>query len=116
MNNGHLEDELLQRYFDGELSNESAVEVSQHLESCETCRKRHRSLERLHAFINMTVEEAADEVDFDALYGQIESGVEQTGAFDKEGTALAEIGFESRQVEHRLVEFHLPEVGIDGRV
>ncbi len=77
MNNGHLEDELLQRYFDGELSNGSAVEVGQHLESCETCRKRHRSLERLHAFINMTVEEAAKDVDFDALYGRIESGVEE---------------------------------------
>jgi len=77
MNNGHLEDELLQRYFDGELSNGSAVEVSQHLESCETCRNRHRSLERLHAYINMSVEEATDDVDFDALFGRIESGLEE---------------------------------------
>lgn len=78
MNNGHLEDELLQRYFDGELSNGSAVEVNQHLESCETCRNRHRSLEKLHTYINMAVEEAAEDVDFDALFGRIESGLEES--------------------------------------
>ncbi|MBN1655441.1 MAG: zf-HC2 domain-containing protein [Deltaproteobacteria bacterium] len=77
MNTGHLEDELLQRYFDGELSNGSAAEVKQHLESCESCRRRHRSLERLRAFINMTVTDAAREVDFNALYGRIEAGVDK---------------------------------------
>lgn len=78
MNNGHLDDALLQRYFDGELSNGSAVEVGQHLEGCETCRKRHRSLEKLHAFINLAVEDVSEDVDFDTLYGRIESGVQET--------------------------------------
>jgi len=77
MNTVHLEDELLQRYFDGELSNGSATEVKQHLESCAECQRRHRSLTRLHKLINVTATDAAKGVDFDALFGRIEAGVEE---------------------------------------
>jgi hypothetical protein len=77
MNTVHLEDELLQRYFDGELSNRSATEVKQHLESCAECQRRHHSLTRLHKLINVTATDAAEGVDFDALFGRIEAGVEE---------------------------------------
>jgi len=101
MSNGHLEDELLQRYFDGELSNGSAVEARQHLDSCETCRKRHRSLERLHMFVNMSAEEAAEDVDFNSLFGRIESGIEE--AQKREKVVSIKSWFKSSRLSRPLV-------------
>lgn len=75
MHTGHLEDELVQRFFDGELSNGSAVEVRQHLDNCQECLHRYRSLERLHRYINIAAQEISSEVDFERLYNDIESGV-----------------------------------------
>jgi anti-sigma factor RsiW len=75
MISGHLEEETLQRYFDGELTDGSGAEVEQHLESCEQCRARRQSLERLHELINVAAEDLAAEVDFDAVYERVTRGV-----------------------------------------
>ncbi len=40
-----LDDELLQRFFDGECINEEAIEVKLHLSACQNCRHRYEALQ-----------------------------------------------------------------------
>ena len=44
MNEQHVQEELLQQYFDGELAPASADEISRHLEHCDPCSRKHRAL------------------------------------------------------------------------
>jgi anti-sigma factor RsiW len=71
----HLEEELLQRYFDGDLLAEEATRVASHLAECEACAARHRSLTSLRVGVGVMAEERAGEVDFDALFARIERGI-----------------------------------------
>ncbi len=80
MNTPHLEDDLLQRFFDGDLTGESATQVSEHLDACQECSRRHGSLVRLRGLINMAAEDLAEEVDFDAVYGKVVAGIERRPA------------------------------------
>jgi hypothetical protein len=73
----HLEDELLQRHFDGDLRAGPAAEVDRHLRGCTQCSERHRALGVLHRMVEMSAEHSAQGVDFDALYGRIERGIQQ---------------------------------------
>jgi hypothetical protein len=73
----HLEDELLQRHFDGDLRAGPAAEVDRHLRGCVHCNERHRALGALHRMVEMAAENSAQGVDFDALYGRIERGIQQ---------------------------------------
>jgi anti-sigma factor RsiW len=75
MISGHCEEEILQQFFDGELSDGSQTEVRQHLQTCEQCAERFRSLQRLHDLINLAAKDAGSEVDSDALFGRITRGV-----------------------------------------
>lgn len=75
MNQEHLEDELLQRHFDGDLRSGRAAEVDQHLKDCAQCSERHRALVALHGMVGMAAEESARGVDFEALYARIERGI-----------------------------------------
>ncbi len=40
-----LDDELLQRFFDGECRNEEAIEVKLHMSACQNCRHRYEALQ-----------------------------------------------------------------------
>ncbi len=40
-----LDDELLQRFFDGECINEEAIEVKLHMSACQNCRHRYEALQ-----------------------------------------------------------------------
>src|SRR5262245_16801061 len=80
MNDQHVQEELLQQYFDGELAPASAAEVSQHLEHCDPCSRRHRALFALHDALGRAAEESAKDVDFDALFSRIEQGVRERPA------------------------------------
>jgi anti-sigma factor RsiW len=77
VNQGHLEDELLQRHFDGDLRPGRAAEVNQHLEGCPKCSERHRALVALHGMVELAAEQSARGVDFDALYARIEHGIRE---------------------------------------
>jgi len=77
VNQEHLEDELLQRHFDGDLRPGRAAEVKQHLESCTACSERRRALVALHGMVEMAAEQSARDVDFDALYARIEHGIRE---------------------------------------
>ena len=80
MNDQHVQEELLQQYFDGELAPASAAEISRHLEHCDPCSRRHRALLSLHDAIGRAAEESAKDVDFDALFARIEQGVREQPA------------------------------------
>lgn len=77
MNDEHVEEELLQRYFDGALESQSAAQVERHLETCPSCGARHRALGKLKRAISVAVDERARGVDFEALFSRIEHGVRE---------------------------------------
>jgi anti-sigma factor RsiW len=77
INQNHLEDELLQRHFDGDLREGRAAEVDRHLQGCAECTARHRALGALHRMVEMAAEDSARGVDFDALFGRIERGIRE---------------------------------------
>jgi anti-sigma factor RsiW len=74
----HLEEELLQRYFDGDLDAGEASQVASHLAECEACATRERSLAALRVSMGVLAEESARDVDFDALFGRIERGIAES--------------------------------------
>ena len=78
--NDHLEEELLHRYFDGELRPARAATVMQHLERCPQCSERHRALAALRGMIDLAADESSRNVDFEALYGRIERGIREQRA------------------------------------
>jgi anti-sigma factor RsiW len=74
----HLEEELLQRYFDNDLLADEASQVASHLAECEACAARQRSLRALRVGVGVLAEESARDVDFDALFGRIERGIAES--------------------------------------
>ena len=79
MQSEHIEDDLLQRYFDGELAAEphAEAEIRGHLSGCSECEQRHQALGRLHSMFQIAAEEMADSASFAGLYERIEQGIEE---------------------------------------
>jgi anti-sigma factor RsiW len=77
VNAPHVEEELLQRYFDGDLQGAPAASVSQHISACDDCKKRHIALGELHKLIVMSAEHAALDVDFERAFANIERGTRE---------------------------------------
>jgi anti-sigma factor RsiW len=75
MNLDHIEDDLLQRYFDGELSNRPLQQVKEHLDKCHVCQKRQQSLVQLHSLLAQNALNLAEQIDFNRLYGRISSEI-----------------------------------------
>jgi putative zinc finger protein len=73
----HVEEELLQRYFDGGLEGAHAARVEQHLAGCASCSARHRALDKLRQGLRIAAEERARGVDFEALFANVERGVRE---------------------------------------
>jgi anti-sigma factor RsiW len=97
----HVEEELLQRYFDGELEAAQRAEVAGHVERCERCAERVRGLSELHRVMGIAAEESARGVDFDALFGRIERGVAEqprAGVVERLSFAMEERGQRPRQI------------------
>jgi len=80
VNAPHVEEELLQRYFDGDLKGPPAASVSQHIATCEDCKQRHVALSELHKLIMMAGEHAALDVDFERAFANIERGTRERPA------------------------------------
>lgn len=72
-----VEDELLQRYFDGELEPTAAAQIAQQLERDAATRDRLRTLTALRGAIGNAIEDETRGVDFNALFARIEQGVHQ---------------------------------------
>ncbi|MFI5305703.1 MAG: anti-sigma factor family protein [Polyangiales bacterium] len=101
MKDEHVEEELLQRYFDGELDAAQKAEVAGHVERCERCAERVRGLSELHRVMGIAAEESARGVDFDALFGRIERGVAEqprAGVVERLSFAMEERGQRPRQI------------------
>jgi len=93
----HVEEELLHRYFDGDLHAPEAASVKGHLSSCDHCTTRHLQLSALRRLITVAAEQSTLDVDFDRAFVRIERGVREqlpVGAVERAvswiRTALAE--------------------------
>jgi anti-sigma factor RsiW len=71
----HVQDDLLQRYFDGEVGDRQASEVRAHVDGCQECTARVASLSRLHSMFVAAREELAASVHSEALFARIRDGV-----------------------------------------
>lgn len=77
MNGEHPSQELVQRHYDGELSEQEAAEVQQHLRSCESCQAELDGLERLSDMVRQSTAETAavSDVSFTQMFAEIERAV-----------------------------------------
>lgn len=73
----HLDEELLHRYFDGDLNPADRAPLEAHLQQCASCGERLGTLKTLHGQITAAAEASAREVDFDALFSRIEQGIRE---------------------------------------
>lgn len=71
----HVQDDLLQRYYDGEVEDRQASEVRTHVESCDHCTSRMASLTKLHGMMSAAADEFGDSVHSEALFARIEQGL-----------------------------------------
>lgn len=72
-----LDDETLQRYYDGELPVNQAQALQKLIEHSPDAQRRLRELSRLGDLIRMAAAQAARGVDADALFSRIESGIQE---------------------------------------
>jgi anti-sigma factor RsiW len=108
VNDEHVEEELLQRYFDGELAAPRAEEIARHLESCPRCAERRRSLAELHRAIAMAATERGQGLDSEALFARIEQGVRERPA----PSAVERLSTRWRDFpEQRLRQIWVPAAG-----
>jgi anti-sigma factor RsiW len=107
VNDEHVEEELLQRYFDGVLEEQSAAHVKQHLGLCASCGARHRALGRLSQAIGMAAEEHARGVDFEALFSRIERGIGEP----LNASPIERAVSRRDRVEKRWRQFWMPAAG-----
>jgi len=80
VNAPHVEEDLLQRYFDGDLEAASAATVSSHIESCAQCQQRHLALNELHKLLVFAADQQAIDVDFERAFARIERGTREAPA------------------------------------
>ena len=72
----HIDDDKLQRFYDGELTEGEALVVGRDVEASELEQARIRQLERLSEVLLAGAEEEASGIDSDALFLRIERGIE----------------------------------------
>jgi hypothetical protein len=75
-----LDDETLQRYFDGELPVKQAQAVQKLVEGSPDAQRRLRELARLGDLIRMAAAEAARDLDSDVLFSRVEAGIREQKA------------------------------------
>jgi hypothetical protein len=73
----HLDDDTLQRYFDGELPAREAQAVQKQVEQSPEAQRRLRELARLGDLIRLSAAEAARDLDSNALFSRIEAGIRE---------------------------------------
>ena len=75
----HLDDDKLQRYFDGELTDGEATVMRRDIEASDLEKARIRQLERLGELMKLDAEVISEDIDSDALFAGIEAGIAQEG-------------------------------------
>jgi anti-sigma factor RsiW len=70
-----LDDDTLQRYFDGELPEPEAEQVRQALDASDSQRQRLEQLGQLRKLVRMTAEDTSADLGSEALYARIERRV-----------------------------------------
>jgi anti-sigma factor RsiW len=78
-----LDDETLQRYYDGDLSPVEERAVRARIESDPSAQRRLEGLEQLSALIRMSAEEAGNQVASDSMFAAIEQQIEREPAKPK---------------------------------
>lgn len=81
----HVNDELLQRHFDGDLERAQADELEAHLSGCVPCAARRRALARLANLVHSAALDSAKDVDFAAMFARIERGIDSAAPTASEG-------------------------------
>ncbi|MEM9192371.1 MAG: hypothetical protein AAGF12_24565 [Myxococcota bacterium] len=71
----HLEDDKLQRYFDGDLSPAEAEDVKAAIAGSEDEQRRLEALDVLNQHLSLAADAMAADLDSDALFGRIEAGL-----------------------------------------
>lgn len=73
----HVDDEKLQRYFDEETSAGESTIVRRHLQECQPCSARLHKLEKLRGLFSEMVSDVGEAPAFDAMYASIRTGIEK---------------------------------------
>jgi anti-sigma factor RsiW len=110
VNDEHVEEELLQRYFDGALEAPNAARVSQHIGTCASCGARHRALSNLRRAMVVAAEERAQGVDFEAMFTRIERGVREQP--DQGAAGQAAVPLRDRAGRRRARTIWWPATGV----
>jgi anti-sigma factor RsiW len=76
MQAGHLDDELLQRLFDGDLPTNDAASADAHLRACATCGAKLAALAKLSELVAMGTQDLAQGADLSGLFERIERGID----------------------------------------
>jgi anti-sigma factor RsiW len=72
----HVNDELLQRHFDGDLDAAQSAGLEAHLSQCVPCAARRKAFGRLANMIHAAALDSASGVDFNAMFQRIERGID----------------------------------------
>ena len=68
--------QVLEKYFDREVTDQERVFVEDHLRECHTCQEALKSMEDLRVLIKAPVEEAVRREDFPWVWQKIQRGIE----------------------------------------
>ncbi len=71
----HLDDELLQRHYDGDLDRTEAARADEHLQTCDACASKLAALTHLATLLASDAEHAAANADFAGMFERIEQNI-----------------------------------------
>lgn len=99
----HVDDEKLQRYFDGETTAGETTLVRRHLAECGTCAQGIARLEKLHALFTTAAKSDADDVapELEAMFAKVREGI---ALAQSKGEGKAGFGERLRVLTSELVE------------
>ena len=89
MNAERLEDDTLQQYFDGELTDADADRVREEIETSDENRVRLEVLGNLHELIVLTADEVASDLSADEVYAGVAEGIAAEKDAGQHGTLRA---------------------------
>ncbi len=114
----HVQEEVLHRYFDGELQAGEAATVRGHLASCEHCTARHGALSSLRQMITVAAEQSSLDVDFDRAFLRIEREVRAQSSEQARGRASEQsvleraLGWLKKTLQDRPEQLWAPALGV----
>ncbi|HEX2677467.1 MAG TPA: zf-HC2 domain-containing protein, partial [Polyangiales bacterium] len=97
MQTEHLDDELLQRHFDGDLDRAEAAAADAHLQSCGECTRKRAELAKLSDMIAASVRQPAAQADFAGMFARIEQGIAAEAATSGSAGNVVSIGSATRK-------------------